>query len=619
MQRAPLPVYITTDMLGPNKPMPVILTDMNGAAKPTPIYDVNAGPDYYTKVESDERFANKSDTTVAINELRDDLDVNTLDIITLEQNLANVYTKAETYNKTEADNKFADKATTYTKSETYSKAENDTNFLHIATPNQVVSQVPFFNRGIGIGAVSIDIPQILLCAPNVAEINTKNLFIPSFDTSSATIVTTAPKTDQGINHRLKNAVSFQAPTLELTDTVPNILSIKTAVQTTAQTITIPNLASSCEVIVAKPNVEQIVTKRMTFDLGIRPSNIQIFNTAYTNAITIGTLQNDSTATKRINIPQLAGDGEFIITNSASLNTQELANGLKMPTIAVTDSAYFKSPASNNYAVVKSAGQTYNNATTTIPVLNSNSELVVTSPALVQTINSIRINALNMNGYSISAATNTISGATGVIPSDYAVKSYVDTGLSTKINTSQIVTTVTGSSDTNIPSEKAVKTYVDGHLSGGSIQSLTSLVWSTANWGTYLTLPDEMFNVEGYHKIALKIINNPGILHYGTFAVVGFPDYTSIRVQITGCSTQDNALSPEYQTVNVILSKTVNTEEAPYTSGSTNGTYFNNWVNGGDVVMAERNQANHGIQFTFSGHAANRIGTYTIETWVSFIV
>lgn len=664
MQRAPLPVYITTDMLGPNKPMPVILTDMNGAAKPTPIYDVNAEPDYYTKVESDARFANKSDTTVAINELRDDLDVNTVDIMTLEQNIANVYTKAETYNKTEADNKFAEKATTYTKSETYSKTQSDSNFLHLGTPEQVVSQVPFFNRGIKVGAYSVDIPAITICATNYAETDAKTLFVPPFDSSSASIIVSAPKTDQGISHRLKSAVAFQAPTFEFQGT--NILTIGTSLQNAVRTLTVPILSSDADILVSKPLTPQvldrltfntgvflrtpnanyvqvtsgdqadnnkyisvpplsggsdmIVTKattgqtistRLTNDISYRTFKLELCNSGvYTKGVSI--TSSESSTIKNVTIPEVIEGAKFIMSNVSS--TQQV-----LSIVNFQKGIFIGDQTATYYDQIYSDRTLSANRIVTIPNGSTNTSFILATAATEQTISNIRINSLNLNGYTVSGATNTISGTTEVLASDYAVKSYVDTGLSTKINTSQIVTTVTGSSDTNIPSEKAVKTYVDGHLSGGSIQSLTSLVWSTANWGTYLTLPYEMFNVEGYHKIALKIINNAGTIHYGTFAVVGFPEFSSIRVQISGYSTLTTALTPEYQNVNQIFSKLATTETSPYASGSTNGTYFNNWVNGGDVVYAGPDTTNHGIKFDFDAHVANRIGTYTIETWVSFIL
>lgn len=358
-------------------------------------------------------------------------------------------------------------------------------------------------------------------------------------------------------------------------------------------IVIPNSGSDCEILITKPSVAQIIQSVIIGSY--RPTgNLYIQSNG-----ALASVRNyyfDTQSTKYTNSSQ------YIITGES----RDIAN--------------FETWKPNPFFTMTSSHTANPARNITVPALSADSQVIVTNAATEQIISGIKIRSYTTNNdYIFTNGENVLSGTSWTIPSSLAVKNYVDTASTAAIPKTDIVTTVTGASDTKVPSEKAVKTYVDGHLSSGSVQSLTSLVWSTSNWGTYLTLPVEMFNVEGYHKIALKIINNVGNVHYGVFAVAGFPEYTSIRVQITGFSTLNTGLSPEYQTVNAIFSKTVTTEESPYGSGSANGTYFNNWVNGGDVVYAERDQVNHGIRFAFDSHAANRIGTYTIETWVSFLV
>lgn len=98
----------------------------------------------------------------------------------------------------------------------------------------------------------------------------------------------------------------------------------------------------------------------------------------------------------------------------------------------------------------------------------------------------------------NAANKDISATLGTsdvkYPSQKAVKSYVDTGLSAKEDVTNKDTTITlGTSDTKYSSQKAVKSYVDTGLSGKQ-DTFTGLSQT-------ITIPD--INGTNYHHLTFS--------------------------------------------------------------------------------------------------------------------
>lgn len=220
----------------------------------------------------------------------------------------------------------------------------------------------------------------------------------------------------------------------------------------ARNLTVPALSADSQVVVTNSSSIQTL-ERLNFNTGVFLKGSS--NTNYVQVTSAN--QNDNS--KYVVVPRLAAGCDMVVTSCDY--TQTLTQGLVMPTLAVTSAVYLKAPSTSNYAMIKSGEQTIGNVTATLPQMSSASEIIVTNPTTEQIISGIKIRSYTTNNdYIFTNGENVLSGTSGTIPSSYAVKTYVDTASTAAIPKTDIVTTVTGVSDTKVPSEKAVKTYVD---------------------------------------------------------------------------------------------------------------------------------------------------------------
>lgn len=259
----------------------------------------------------------------------------------------------------------------------------------------------------------------------------------------------------------------------------------------ARNLTVPALSADSQVVVTNSSSIQTL-ERLNFNTGVFLKGSS--NTNYVQVTSAN--QNDNS--KYVVVPRLAAGCDMVVTSCDY--TQTLTQGLVMPTLAVTSAVYLKAPSTSNYAMIKSGEQTIGNVTATLPQMSSASEIIVTNPTTEQIISGIKIRSYTTNNdYIFTNGENVLSGTSGTIPSSYAVKTYVDTASTAAIPKTDIVTTVTGVSDTKVPSEKAVKTYVDSQSTGSSI-----ITYDYIQGGTLPSIPLSVYTTLGQTEFLLRI-------------------------------------------------------------------------------------------------------------------
>lgn len=464
--------------------------------------------------------------------------------------------------------------------ESYTKAESDARFVNYGPSNQTItgevtaSSLRSGQFVVNDGAFTTTITQ------NTGKGSNTLLKLPRMASDSEFLVNNpfAPQTVSifNINNSLKirdSSTLYQ-------------YTILGGAATSNRICTIPDMAGDGEFIMTKPTTEQTISRRLTSDLGLRSSNLELFSSVYTNAVTI-TSQNVS-GTKQLYIPN-CNNGATFLMNSAN-PTQTVAQ--LAITNLTTDSAKL-----NNNAILKAKYSSGGLMDVWIPIIGTNNaEIIVTSPGSAQTINnaltltgavtatafgtngSVRISDVTIMSSNVSGAKNIFIPNLGAsngkfIVSDGAIGQVIngllnvqDLGFTATADTfnrgvnviatvdetttgtiasssavcnwtknyavpkTDIVTTVTGVSDSKVPSDKAVKTYVDSH-NANTVQKYSYIV------GTGCDIPsDYLYSnilVTGTKTMEFKVVDVTGTVTTRTMVGLVCPVFTLIRVQIDG--------------------------------------------------------------------------------------
>jgi len=319
---------------------------------------------------------------------------------------------------------------------------------------------PFFKRGIVLGA-GVDVPGVTLVLNNGNTFGA-TLYVPQLQYTVANVLVDSPASAQTVDRlRFITGVFLKGATNS------NYIQVTSADQVDSNKyVRIPVMDAGGDMVVTNPTTGQTFAKNTTFDNGARVGNLEIFNSSYSNSVTITTPNTG-------------------------------------------------------------------NKTATIPSITTGSEFVMTNPTTRQTINTLKIGTVTLNNdYNFINGENVISGATGTIASSYAIKNYVDAASTAAIPKTDIVTTVTGDSDTKVPSEKAVKTYADARATSNLVDNSYTITSTTV---TGPTIPSSTIFTTGYRKYCFswnKDGDATGVKVLNTWTL---PDDTFSNISIQGIS------------------------------------------------------------------------------------
>lgn len=211
-------------------------------------------------------------------------------------------------------------------------------------------------------------------------------------------------------------------------------------------------------------------------------------------------------------------------------------------------------------------------------------------------NEANVNKLTLNGNSVTDIVTTVTGTSdSKVPSEKAVKTYVDAA---GIPKTDIVTTVTGVSDSKVASEKAVKTYVDSKIpASNNYYTCIYTTWSHP-WSGTAELTDINPNLDGYgiRTFSFRLVGEN--LSTGSTSIIRhFISYPNTRYTIRINGTY----KPETLTFRVPFKRMYIVE----TSGDGTVTYCvaNTEVPGEDFVNTDFEQ----LAFEAGGTGLNLVG------------
>ena len=237
---------------------------------------------------------------------------------------------------------------------------------------------------------------------------------------------------------------------------------------------LPRMASDSEFLVNNPFDPQTVSIfNINNSLKIRDSS-----SLYQYTIRGG----DATSNRGCTIPDMAGDSEFIMTKPTT--GQTINNSLTL-TGAVTATGFGTNGSVRISDVTIMNSNVSGAKNIFIPNLGaSNGKFIVSDGATGQVINTLlNVKTLGFLGTAdtFNRGVNVIATAdettTGTIASSSAVCNWTKNYAVPKTD---LVTTVTGDSDSKVPSEKAVKTYVDSSSTSSSADYTLTLNTQDAN-------------------------------------------------------------------------------------------------------------------------------------------
>lgn len=373
--------------------------------------------------------------------------------------------------------------------DSYTKAESDARYLQlVSATNQTISQTPTFANKMTLQAAT---GKTTIRSQQTGNVE-RQVWIPPMS-GDGYLLTSQNTNTTDFGFSSKGTIKATAFEIFSVASLPEWYYSYTIQLPSApsnyRTITFPLVNADCELMLTNPVNPQTVD-RLNLKTGVFLKGAT--NTNYIQITSADQVDNN----KYVRIPVMDAGGDMVVTNPTTGQTfakkTTFDNGARVGSLEIFNSTY-----TNSITITTPIS---GNKTATIPNLNSGCAFVVTSPnPLTQTIQgNVGVGSLTLNGNQIT----------------------------------DLVTTVTGASDTNVPSEKAVKTYVDARATSNLVDNSYTITSTTV---TGPTIPSSTIFTTGYRKYCFswnKDGDATGVKVLNTWTL---PDDTFSNISIQGIS------------------------------------------------------------------------------------
>ena len=236
--------------------------------------------------------------------------------------------------------------------------------------------------------------------------------------------------------------------------LPGITISSVLENSAAADLFIPQLQyTTAQILVNVPSAPQTV-ERLNFSTGVFLKSSGNLNYVQLRSAS----QNDNN--KFVQIPTLLAGCDLVVTKP-NATTQTIQGNLRVSNLQTGGWWNPYNGGTTNILVGIEQDDLTSDKIITIPKISQTTQFIVANPSATQTVaGRLNVGSLGLNGNQITDLVTTVTGASDTkVPSEKAVKTYVDTASTAAIPKTDIVTTITGTSNTKVPSEKSVFDWV----------------------------------------------------------------------------------------------------------------------------------------------------------------